>query len=389
MRALIMATPVSSHFAPMIPLAWALRAAGHEVLVAGQPDITGMATAAGLPTAVIGDTFDAIEAIAAGLPAGKRPNEAGRAQMASDNPLALAQPWLIHAKYLVSPYRDFAERWRPDVILSDPFEFAALAVGGLLGIPVVHHRWHIDTFGAQHLAIAEKVLGGRFRRMGLPELPAPDLVLDASPPSLRPAGAEPAGHIRYIPFNGTGSVPSWAAEKGAGKRVVITFGRLTAELNGVPLFRHAIDAASALPDVEAVVTLERGYRDELGPVPSGVRVVDPAPLNLFLDTADLVVHHGAFGTLFTASTFGLPQLVLPQLADEAQWGERLADCGAAKSVADPAAQNDPAVLREAMRALLGESGYAAGARKLADEIAAQPSPAEVVKDIEKLVTEGR
>ncbi|MDW6062592.1 hypothetical protein SAZ11_36845 [Streptomyces sp. FXJ1.4098] len=47
MRVLMMSTPVSSHFAPLVPLAWALRSAGHEVLVAGQPDVMGPARSAG------------------------------------------------------------------------------------------------------------------------------------------------------------------------------------------------------------------------------------------------------------------------------------------------------------------------------------------------------
>ncbi|GAA3035986.1 hypothetical protein GCM10020000_11910 [Streptomyces olivoverticillatus] len=41
MRVLIIPSPVTTHFMPMIPLAWALRAAGHELLVAGQPDVMG------------------------------------------------------------------------------------------------------------------------------------------------------------------------------------------------------------------------------------------------------------------------------------------------------------------------------------------------------------
>ncbi|NED87266.1 glycosyl transferase, partial [Streptomyces sp. SID11233] len=122
MRVLIMATPAPSHFTPMVPLAWALRAAGHEVLVMGQPDITEPAVTAGLPAVTVGERYDANEVIASKLAAGRRPNQSGSAQAGPANPLLLAQPWLIHAKYLTQQYLALAREWQPDLILSDPLE---------------------------------------------------------------------------------------------------------------------------------------------------------------------------------------------------------------------------------------------------------------------------
>lgn len=41
MRVLMMSTPAPTHFTPLVSLAWALRGTGHEVVVAGQPDVPG------------------------------------------------------------------------------------------------------------------------------------------------------------------------------------------------------------------------------------------------------------------------------------------------------------------------------------------------------------
>ncbi|MFJ9775897.1 nucleotide disphospho-sugar-binding domain-containing protein [Kitasatospora sp. NPDC101157] len=393
MRVLFMATPVSSHFTPMVPLAWALRSRGHEVLVLGQPDVVEAALAAGLTAVEVGDRFDAVEALTARLPAGKRPNQAGRAQTTDASPFTLVMPWIMHARYLMKQYLEFASRWRPDLVVSDPMEFSALLVGGVLGVPVVHHRWDIDPLGEQPLEMARQMLGARFARHGLSgELPGPDLVLDSCPPSLR--GPEPAGgrapvrSLRYVPYNGAGTLPRWVAEPAGQRRVVVSLGGLTAALNGVPLFRSVVDALEALPGVSPVVTLPAAYHGDLGPVGGATKVVEPVPLNLFLDSAAAIVHHGGTGTSLTACAFGLPQLVLPQIGNESLWAARLRDHGLARELTDPDAQDDPAAVREAVRELLEDPSYAATARKLAEEMAALPEPAALAAELERF-QEGR
>ncbi|WP_225102142.1 nucleotide disphospho-sugar-binding domain-containing protein [Streptomyces sp. CoH27] len=390
MRVLIMATPVASHFTPIVPLAWALRTAGHEVLVAGQPDIVAPALAAGLQAFEIGDLFDAVEALTAKLPAGKRPNQAGRAQVSDQTPFTLAMPWLMHARYLMKQYLEFATEWQPDLVVSDPMEFSALLVGGVLGVPVVHHRWDIDPFADESLGMARTLLGARFARHGLAgPLPGPSLVLDSCPPSVRgtpdAAGGAPTRAVRYVPYNGAGALPEWLTEPAGRCRVAVTLGGLTASLNGVPLFRSVVDALEAVEGVETVVTLPGVHHAELGPVGPATRVVEPVPLNLFLDSCALVVHHGGTGTALTACSFGLPQLVLPQIGNESLWAARLRDRGVARELTDPAAQDDPKAIRDAVHALIDDPAYQSGARKVADEMAALPSPAALVPELEALV----
>ncbi|GAA2903621.1 hypothetical protein GCM10010524_39380 [Streptomyces mexicanus] len=295
MRALFMSTPVSTHFAPSIPLAWALRAAGHEVLVAGQPDIVGTAHGAGLCTAVVGEYFDALEPLTSGLPDGKRPIEVGRTRVRDGHWDAVNKIWLIHCRYMVSQYLALAREWKPDLIVADPLEFSALIVGGVLGIPTVNRRWGVDPAGSPGQEMARRTMGTMLGRLGLDGLPEPALVVDPCPPSLQVPEAPPSRGMRYVPFNGTGTLPGWAKEEPRGqRRICVTFGRLTAALNGMPLFRAVAEAAGQCEGVETILTLEPEFQDELGPVPPSVRVVSPAPLHLFLGTCDAIVSCRSF-----------------------------------------------------------------------------------------------
>ena len=54
MRVLLTTFAHNTHFYNLVPLAWALRTAGHEVRVASQPDLTEAITAAGLTAVPVG-----------------------------------------------------------------------------------------------------------------------------------------------------------------------------------------------------------------------------------------------------------------------------------------------------------------------------------------------
>ena len=58
MRVLFVANPEKAHLLAMVPLAWALRTAGHEVRVAGQPAFADLITQAGLTAVPVGRDAD-------------------------------------------------------------------------------------------------------------------------------------------------------------------------------------------------------------------------------------------------------------------------------------------------------------------------------------------
>jgi hypothetical protein len=71
-----------------------------------------------------------------------------------------------------------------------------------------------------------------------------------------------------------------------------------------------------------------------------------------LPLVDLIVHHGGTGTVLGALQAGLPQLLLPQGADQFINAEILITAGAVRALTNEAQQ--PGAIGEAVQALLGD-----------------------------------
>jgi len=97
-----------------------------------------------------------------------------------------------------------------------------------------------------------------------------------------------------------------------------------------------------------------------------------------LPHADVVVHHGGSGTTLGALAAGVPQLVLPQGADQFANAEALLAAGAATQLL-PAELSAEAVTEQARNA----ASCRDAARAIAEEIAAMPSPDEVARELPK------
>jgi len=381
MRVLICGSPVASHLTPLLPQIWALRGAGHEVLLAGQPDLVPTAHGAGLSVALVGGEQREVARRRASRAAGLvDPNATGGSRQEPPWDV-LADRWRERVREVAGPLLEVARGWQPDLVLADPLEYASLLVGGVLGVPVVHHRWGVDSFSTRSFERVRTALAGICAEYGLPDgLPDPALIIDPCPPSLQDPDASPGRPQRFVPSNGAGIVPTWAAP-GTARRICFSLGLRTIALEGAELPGRLLRAIGSLPDIEVVATVEPQYRDGLGELPATVRVVDPTPLSLFLPGCAAVVHHGGSGTGMTALGLGLPQLVVPQTPWTAEHGERIAATGAGIHLAASEEQHDPVAIAAAVARLLDDPGYAAAARKLAAESAAQPTPADLVPEL--------
>ena len=125
-----------------------------------------------------------------------------------------------------------------------------------------------------------------------------------------------------------------------------------------------------------------GEPSALGAVPDNVHVERFVAQSAVLPLVDLIVHHGGTGTVLSALEVGLPQLLLPQGADQFFNAEILTEAGAGRGLPNDAQQ--PGAIGEAVQALLGDASERRTAAKLRDEIAAMPSPADVVPELVKL-----
>lgn len=380
MRVLMTTTAVPTHLMPLVPLAWALRAAGHDVLVAAQPDVIPTLRSAGLVAASVGETFDMDAHMRTLMIEGKRPLETFKRFLPEEMGW-IGRVWMRHAKVVLPEYLAVARSFRPQLIVADPVEYTALLVGGIEGVPVLRHRWGVDPISDVAFRDARVELADLAAEHGLDGLPAPEEILDPCPPTLQLPEAAPSTPIRYVPFNGGGVLPSWHRADPGVRRVAVSLGTSTLALNGVPHVRRVLRACAAIPDIEVIATVDEKYRDDLGPMPPGVRMVSPTPLHLFLDSCDAVVHHGGAGTSLTATAAGLPQLVLPQLGDQFAAGERLRAVGAGITLDQVASQDDPATLTDALAALLSQPAYRKAAEELRLELAAMPAPSAVAADL--------
>jgi UDP:flavonoid glycosyltransferase YjiC (YdhE family) len=367
MRVLFLPAPALGHAFPMVPLAWALRAAGHDAVFVTGGD--GLAVAqAGMPV------LDALP--------GRTTNEL-YAQFVHDVP-ELFQPLpddvdpvagLNERKPSIvacwDPYVDahvaLAEQVRPDLVIYDPIFGVGPLVAATLSIPAVAYGFTICRYPPEMLR--ELPAGVALRRHGL-SLPDGIPTIDLAPPSLV-EGPPSSLRMRYIPYNGGAVLPDWLLAPPERPRLAVTFGSLEQAHGSGSLERLATAAA----DIDAEFVVASGEADPRRPdaLPPNVRIIGWTPLNALLPSCVAAIHHGGSGSALTCCALGIAQLALPEnFADASAEAQLLQERGAA--IVLQGEQLDAA----AVHALLEDDKVHRVAAELKAEIAAQPSPLELV-----------
>ena len=114
----------------------------------------------------------------------------------------------------------------------------------------------------------------------------------------------------------------------------------------------------------------------LGPMPAHVSVERFVAQTEVLPRSAVVVSHAGSGTFLGALAHGVPQLCLPQAADQFRNAEGGVRAGAALAL--PPVEATPETIAAAVQRLLEGSSFTAAAQSVAAEIASMPSPADVV-----------
>lgn len=391
MRVLMTSWAWPSHYLPMVPLGWALRAAGHEVRVASQPALGKVITASGHVAVATGPDLDHAEVhrrVMGGLrltavPDAPPPGESTR-QWTPDARDRLRRVFGVFAAYAEAMLDDlhaYAREWRPDLIVFDPTTLAAPLVGAALGIPAVRHIHGVDVTYQARDVMAE-LLAPLAARSGVGDVdPLGVLTVDPCPPSMQiPEGTRLV--TRYVPYNGPEALPAWLRKPPRRGRVCVTWGTSTTRLAGLAHFAPSLVLAALEdldPDLDVVLAVtgeEAGALTANGRLPGRVRVVCDLPLHLLLADCTALVHQGGNGTLLTGAYHGVPQLVLPQLPDQAFHTGRFVSTGAGLGLR--AGQATAGTIRTALGDLLGDPGYRAAAGRLRAEMHATAAPADVV-----------
>ncbi len=382
MRVLFTSPAGLGHIHPMVPLARAMAARGHEVMWAAPADGVDHIENAG------------IRAVATGGAGLTRPSDVRRRFPELDALPPAEMPNVLFGKMfgavaapaILADLVPVALEWRPDVVVADAAEFAGHIVAAELGVPSVSKGFG-PLLPERRVAAVDAEVAPLWRSRGLEPRPYggsyDHLYLDIYPPGLRPGGGDHVGarqDLRPVPFDGAADqrLADHIVDDGSERPLVyLTFGTVAAT---VPAFAAALPVAvrsvAGLP-VRVLVTLgQGGDPGALAEVPDNVHVERWVPQAGVLPHASAVVCHGGYGSVLGPLTAGVPLVVSPQFADQPYNAERVAAVGA--GVALPLGPPDPDVLREAVGRVLGDARFRSASAAIAEEIRGLPPAGEAV-----------
>lgn len=115
-----------------------------------------------------------------------------------------------------------------------------------------------------------------------------------------------------------------------------------------------------------------------GPLPDGVFVVESASHPTLFPRCAAVVHHGGAGTTTTAARAGVPQVLVPHLADQFYWAHRVERLGIAVP-ARPRRRLSAAMLAASLREALDNEVLAERAQELGLRLRAEVEASDPVR----------
>jgi len=365
MRILFCSLPYFGHVLPLVPLAKACGDAGHDVTFATGGPLLGRLPVRSVQ-AYPDRTLDDAEAEVT-----RRHPELGDLPPQEKWRFGLELFADVEYETLLAGVEPIVAEERPDMVVYEAYSAAAGAAALSHGVPAVSvgvSPWS-SFFEHLHRTVMER------HDIESPHAVLADLYLDTFPPSTWASDTRqlPREALRPVAWSPEGSeVPAWLLAERERACVYLTLGTVvfgyTAAFGAAlsVLDEHDVDVLVAVgPDGDPAALGRRSERVHVE------RFVDQA---LVLPLMDAVVHHGGSGTALAAMAAGLPQVVMPQGADQFQNADLLATTGAARAFLPGMA---PDALAQYVAEALANKEMKTSAVKLADEIVAMPSPAEV------------
>ena len=377
MRVLFTSTNGLGHVHPMVPLARAFAERGDNVLWATgrsaceRLDRAGLATApAGLDEADTMARFARFHAGLGDLPAAQRPDE--------------IFPWLFGETLpgpMLSDLLPIARAFEPDLVVSESGEFAGPLLATLRGIPGVTHALG-PLVPEARIAAAAGRLEGLWRAHGQAPLPYggryEHCYLDLYPASLQ---SQHRPHVRRTQpirpraYATPSDDPLPSGLDGSDLPLVyVTFGTA---YNSPGALASVVRAVASRP-VRVIATVGPSTDPgALGAMPGNVQAVGYLPQTELLPRCAAVVSHGGSGTFLGALGAGVPQLLVPQGADQFLNASACRSSGVGLALEPSAAT--PEAVADAVTDLLAEPRFGGAARRLQTEIEAMPSADEVAE----------
>ncbi len=375
MRVMFSSTSGDGHLNPMLPLASALREAGHDVAFAMAPEYQGQIARHGF------------EHLTAGIGLGELnrrtflPHDI-TAELPVELQIFVGRFALGDAPDRVPVLRDLIATWHPDVIVSEPCDLAAPIAAAAASRPFVLHSFG-RPMPMEYYEAAAPAVQALWASAGL-DLPGACGVyggtyIDICPTSLHTGGVPvgPTVHrLRPCSPAESSEAPAWLMAMAEGSLVYVTLGTI---FNNIDRFRPILEGL-AEHDGSVLVTIGKGNDpDALGLLPSNIRVERFLPQQHVLPHTDVMVAHAGSGSMLAAFSYGVPQLMLPSGADQFLNAEVSVGRGLARVLMP--GEVTASRVENLVRELLIDTDIRGAAKSVATEITSMPSPTHVAKQL--------
>lgn len=328
-RFLFTTTPFYGHLHPLVPLARALKEAGHEVAFAASASLEQVVKKAGFTFFPAGldreqdPEFQQLMAQLRTMPPGPE----------SERIIFTKVFWGVNPRLMVPDLVKIGRAWEPDMIIRESAEAGAAIAAEHLGLPhadVVPAAWlkgvsFFEEGAAQHLDPIRQ-------SWGLAPDPSLEslhryLLITYSPPSFSlqdidiersyPATTHFA-RPEFFDQSGDETLPEWVMSLPSQPTIYVTLGTEANNMPGIyPGVLQTIIAGLRDKAVNLIVTLGRDKDPaDFGTQPTNVHIEQYIPQSLLLPHCDLVVMHGGSNSLLQSVDAGLPMVVIPLIADQ-------------------------------------------------------------------------
>jgi UDP:flavonoid glycosyltransferase YjiC (YdhE family) len=374
MRVLVTCVPALGHFSPLVPLLEALIAQGDEVVIATGVDPGGAVARLGAEHRVAGHAEDHWFATLVGRSRGD-PGDGLRPERINHYFLPRLFGEIATAD-MADDVVSIGRETQPDLVLAETYALAGPVAAAVLGVPLVHHLIG-PLVPHEVMELVNDAVTPLWRSFGL-ESPRwggvySGVTIQISPPSFEVLSLPEGEGIALRPA----PLPVRRPAPTDPPTIYVTLGTFFGGNSAV--FRAVLDGLADEP-VQVVATVGADQDPSgLEPLPANARVQRFIPQADLLPDCSVVVHHGGAGTMFGSLAHGLPQVVIPQGADNFINGGLIGRAGVGTDIQPD--ELDPVRVRQDVARLLGDEGAAAAGHRLAEEFAAMPSASEVAPEL--------
>ena len=367
-RVLVAASGGEGHLGPLMPFAAAAARDDHEVMVVVPPDqeetVRNAALAyrltPGVPIAVVQEIRDAM---AAGT---------------ADDRVRLAEVDLFGracTDAALSTMERAAESFRPDLILREPCDYASAITAQRHRIPMAQVAISPGRADWNGLHLAAEVIEALE--------PGTTETIERSPYLSR----FPDIDMSFVDTRPYGFALDLAERQRQDPPLVwVTFGTVNSSFDALHSTWDTV--LTAVADLSIQVIASTGRTGPILNAPSNVKVVEWVELRDILPRASAVICHGGSGTTLAALSAGIPQVVVPLIADQPTNAAMVEALGAGIHLRPQQTQQgclqglereDVARLQDAISAVLEDNTYGRAAEAAARRLAQRPTVVEAVR----------